>query len=608
MNKKVKVGLVQIGDSFGNQYYLPYSIGILQGYAERYLSNPDGFEFLAPIYKRMSILDAVDYLRRTDIIFFSSYLWNFRTSLDIAKNAKKNKPQSTIVFGGPQIPEKPERLEGFLRRYPFIDVGCFGEGEIPFLKLLDNYMEEKWGNVPSIGYLNNKGKFIQNASIERISDLNEIPSPYLEGIFDRLMKENPEVSWSAMWETNRGCPFSCAFCAWGSANKKNVYHYDLSRLFQEIDWFSEKKVEFIFCCDANFGMFDRDLEIAQKVAENKIRYGYPKVFSVQNTKNSTKKIFRVQKILNDAGLQKGVNLALQSVNKKTLKSIKRVNIKSEVYKDLQQMFRNEGIPTFSDIILGLPEETYETFTEGVSLLIEKGQHNKIQFINLAILENTAMSYPEYQNKYGLIVQESKMIPHHSSLNDEDEDHESQCLVVGTNTMPKEKWVDSRVFSWMITLLHFDKLLQIPFIILNKICSVSYKRLAEIFLVNLGKYPYISEIHSFFRQKAIDIQKGGPEFIPCREWLNIWWPPDEYIFIKLCKEDRLADFYKEAEMALVDFLIRHNLESAERVLRMAVLLNYHLIKRPFVEKNLEILLGCNCYEVYRGMLMGIDVSF
>ena len=50
---------------------------------------------------------------------------------------------------------------------------------------------------------------------------------------------------------------------------------NLDRVYSELDWFSKNKIEFIFCCDANFGMLPRDFEIALKAAENKKKYGYP---------------------------------------------------------------------------------------------------------------------------------------------------------------------------------------------------------------------------------------------------------------------------------------------------------------------------------------------
>ena len=53
-------------------------------------------------------------------------------------------------------------------------------------------------------------------------DLDEIPSPFLEGAFDSIMAANPQESWIGLWETNRGCPFRCTFCDWGSATAAKV--------------------------------------------------------------------------------------------------------------------------------------------------------------------------------------------------------------------------------------------------------------------------------------------------------------------------------------------------------------------------------------------------
>ena len=78
--------------------------------------------------------------------------------------------------------------------------------------------------------------------------------------------------------------------------------------------FPKKKIEFIFCCDANFGILKRDIEIAKYVAIKKKSTGYPKVLSVQNTKNTTERAYQTQKILADAGLNKGVTLSMQSLD------------------------------------------------------------------------------------------------------------------------------------------------------------------------------------------------------------------------------------------------------------------------------------------------------
>ena len=595
---KTKVGLVQIGDKFGEQYYLPYSIGTLQAYAQKYANDPGSFDFITPIYRREKLSDSSQYLAPTDIVFFSVYIWNYKISLAIAKVLKSRREDLIVVFGGPQIPETKEKLEAFLKKNPQVDLACYGEGEITFVKILDNFKDRSWNNVPSIGYIDGNGRFVFTQAAKRVSDLNEIPSPYLEGIFDPLINK-PDEKWSALIETNRGCPFTCAFCYWGSKTKSKVFQFDQGRVFKEIDWISDKKIEFVFCCDANFGILPRDAEIAAKIADNKKRYGYPKAFSVQNMKNSSDKIFAIQKMLNDFGLQKGVNLALQSVNEETLKNIKRKNIRSKVYAELQKKFVSEKIATFSDMIIGLPGETYDTFTEGVSFVIESGQHNRIQFINLVLLENTAMSDRYYIEKFGLVIRESDIFPHHTTLGEAEEVSETQDLVVGTAAMPVDDWVKTRVFCWIISLLYFNKLLQIPFALINALSKVTYKELAEVFMLDDWRYPAISEIFRLFRGKADGIKNGGQEHIQSKEWLNIWWPADEYIFIKLCARNEIDKFYNEAETLLKEKFWK----AGNDVIAESVKLNKSLIKRPFVETDLSIKVKHNIYEVYQCVLNG-----
>ncbi len=597
--KRVNVGLVQIGDKFGEQYYLPYSIGTLQAYAQKYLKNKEDFSFLLPIYRRLKSKEAVGQLGKSDIVFFSAYVWNYSISLRIAEAIKKSNQDTIIVFGGPQVPETDQALEYFLREYPFVDFACYGEGEATFLKTLESFNNKDWQAVPSIGFIDDQNKFIKTHALERIKNLNQIPSSYLEGVFKSLIKANPKQEWSALLETNRGCPYGCTYCYWGKQDRNKIYQFDAERVFKEIDWFSRNKIKFVFCCDANFGLFKRDLDIAMKVSENKNKYGYPEAFSVQNTKNSTRDIFNLQKVLTSSGLQRGVNLALQSVNPKTLDSINRSNISSQMYKELQQIFAKEKIPTFSDIITALPDESYDSFTDGVSSIVASGQHNRIQFINLSILENSEMADKSYQEKHGLVIKDTKSIAHHTSLDSTQDLQDIQRLVVATKTLPKEDWVKIRVFSWMISLLYFNKLLQIPFILLTKFVSVNLRELIEAFM-NQKDHSRITEILNFFIEKANEIQAGGNEFVASREWLNIWWPADEYMFIKLCREN-LDEFYKQSEQLLFEFIKQNSLDFSQQFLTEGIKLNKSLIKLPNCNQDLEINCSYNIYELYQSAL-------
>ena len=203
--QQMKVGLVQINNSFSGQNYLPYSVALLQAYVEKHA--PGKHEFLPLIYKRAAIDSIVQSLVSADLVGFSIYVWNERISLEIARRLKILKPEIITVFGGPQVPDKPEN---WLASNSQIDRIIHNEGERAFLALVEGIDD----NAQALRFM-------------RLNDLDEIPSPFLEGTFDSLMAANPSEKWIGLWETNRGCPFRCTFCDWGSATAAKVTKFGM---------------------------------------------------------------------------------------------------------------------------------------------------------------------------------------------------------------------------------------------------------------------------------------------------------------------------------------------------------------------------------------------
>lgn len=601
-SKPIVIGLSQINNSFSEQNYLPYSVGLLQAYIEKAAAKPGQYDFLLPLYRRLPVRQAVAHLNRADIVGFSIYVWNVQLSLEIARRLKAENPGCLIVVGGPQVPDKPEE---FLRKNRFIDIAVHNEGERVFLDIVQRYPARDWAGLTGISYIDPDGRFVRESNGPRFRDISEFPSPFLDGTFEALIAAHPEETWIALWETNRGCPFQCTFCDWGSATAAKVLQFEFDRLKQEIDWFVDHQIEFIFCCDANFGILPRDVEIARYVAERKKMRGYPSALSVQNTKNATERAYATQKILSDAGLNKGVALSLQSVDSETLSNIKRQNISLETYLELQRRFTKDGVETYSDLILGLPGETYDSFVDGIDMVMESGQHNRIQFNNLSILPNAEMGDPEYQKKFGMVTIESRIINIHGSLEtDPDDIYETQQLVIKTNSMAAADWRRTRTYAWTVALLHFDKLLQIPILTLHELCSLRYRHIIDAFVsADASEYPLIAEIRKFFMDFAHQMQLGGPEYVYSADWLGVFWPADEYMFIKLSVENRLGEFYDEAARRMTSLIGEADRDDARAVLGEAIALNRALIKQPFQSGEVTVRCNYDVLDFYRSTLLG-----
>ena len=599
--KKIIIGSAQINNGFSGQFYLPYSIGILQAFVEHNSKRKEVYNFQSTIYKRLLLDDAFEKLKNCDIALFSTYVWNLNISLAIAKKLKKFNKKIFIVFGGPSVPDNiGGKSEKFLRDNEFVDVIIHQEGERTTLQLLDEFPNNDLENTPNVSFLNNKNIYTNNANLPRMKDFTHAPSPYLTGVFDKIIKENPNERWLASWETNRGCPFSCAFCDWGSATNSKVSRMDLGRVFAEMDWFSKNKIEFIFCCDANFGMLPRDFEIAQKAAENKKKYGYQHVLSVQNTKNARERAYKVQKLLADEGLSKGVTLAMQSVDLHTLKTIKRDNISIEDYSELQRKFSKDKIPTYTEFILGLPGDTYEVFANGVSQVIAAGQHNRIQYNNLSILPNAEMASPAYMKEHGIITSENPIVNAHGTLDEMPEDgiYEVQNMVVGTQSLPQDKWIDTRAYASMSEFLYFNKVLQIPLLIIHKLSGTSFRNLFEIFIKNDLNLEVIEGIKNNFITHAKKIINGRPEFVYHKGWLDIHWPPGELELIRLVEEKKIEKFYEEA-FYLLNNKFSNSINS--KIIKDAVELNFNLLRLPNKKNNSIYITKYNTYDVYKDFI-------
>lgn len=643
----VKVGLVQANvNSRDNQHFLPLSIAYLQTYAQEHLKCPERFEFLPPIFYRENIEAVSEKLSEAKVVGYSHYTWNANFNLALARQVKERNPDVVNIFGGPHVPgvierqrivngkpvivsrdgrlervidRFPERVKTWHERHPYIDYACHGEGEQVFTSFLAKLTGENplSGPVPSLSFLNKEGELVTTPKITRMMDLSVIPSPFLTGFFDQIINAYPDYQWIVTYETNRGCPFSCSWCDWGSNTAAKIAKFDLDRIFLELDWHGERQMAVVWVADANFGILDQDLEIAKYIADVKRRTGYPLRFTVQNSKNRQEECYEVQKVLFEAGLANAVVSALQSVNTDTLKAIKRYNISQKAYLENQQRLAKLGMQTMTELIWPQPLETYETFVSGICSIITNGQHSRTQFNKLSILPNPELGDPEEQKRYQMEIVECPVVnPHGIVTETEDDIVETQDLVVATGTCSKEDYVRGLTFAWMVGLLHFNKLAQIPAIVAHECFGLEYCEIFDLFADGAfsrftnrssdseqSDFETITEIRRLFTEVGYDITRGGYEFCSSPETLNIWWFPEEFVVIKLYIEGKLDQFYREAQLAL-ELLLQHKAVTYDpELLRQSFMLNRTMFKLPHLSSDINARADWNILEFYRGVITG-----
>jgi len=437
-------------------YWIPYSIGCLWSYASQFDDIKENVELKDIIFRRENVDTLVDRLEDPDIIAFSCYMWNWEWSKAVAQRVKQRYPKCKIVFGGPQVTDRPEEEE-FFKHHKYVDSISLAEGEQSFTDILRNLIS---------------GKLIEKIyNYPRLDEL-DIPSPYLTGVFEKIIADNPGVLWNGTLETNRGCPFACTFCDWGGLTYSKLKKFPEEKVLQELHWMAHNKMDYVTIADANFGVFtDRDMKFTEELVELQKEFGYPQVVDATWYKNSSEEIMEIVKKFISSGFNRGLTLSVQSMDMDVLEEIKRRNMEFSNLKHIFDICNREQIPSYTELILGLPKETFESWSKGLCDVIEMGQHNAIESWLAQLLENAHLNTPGQRTEHEIDTVVVK--DYISGFEEEDGISESVTLLRGTKDMPMPKFIDSWMYAWMINNFHNYGWTQILSRFLRKYKDMSY---------------------------------------------------------------------------------------------------------------------------------------
>jgi radical SAM superfamily enzyme YgiQ (UPF0313 family) len=410
---------------------------LASGYMEAYCRKDADLAALCTFEKislpvKTPYADVLAALRRADgdIYAFSCYVWNVGRVRRLLKVLRAEKPNAHFILGGPQVMHQAAQYIEPDVENVYI---CNGEGERTSAAFLRSVLchDQDLATVRGLSF-NRNGTLITTEPEPRITDLSEIPSPFLEGLF-----EQQRYTWTLI-ETNRGCPFKCNYCFWGAATGARVFKYDEQRLERELEWISQSKCIYLFIADANFGMLKRDVDLTKFIVECQKKNGSPTSVYFCGSKNTPERAAEISRVFHEAGMIATQSVALQTMNTETLKRVNRENIKLSAYAHLQQSLNDRGISSVIEIIWPLPGETLESFQVGLAQLC---QNSADAFVVYPLLLMNNVELAQKRQEYGLVT-----------VRDPDPDSEAE-IVIETNEVNRSTYEEGIRYYYAITSLY-----------------------------------------------------------------------------------------------------------------------------------------------------------
>lgn len=398
----------------------PLNVGFIAAYTQKML--PDIFDIR--IFKDPSrFLGAINE-EKPDVVAFSNYIWNKNLAIGFARHLKSLHPDCITVMGGPNYNfTELEWLDTFAHDVREVDFHIEGEGEVKFYNLMAclqahdfDLAKTKQASPAGTAFLDDEtDALVANIALDkegtwssfedigvdltrgRLLDLNDVPSPYLTGLLDEFLED---TAYCPIVETNRGCPYSCTFCNWGAMGKSKSAMFGQDRVIEELNYIAEHNksvTPYLYVGDANFGLFPRDVEIAQLLRDLKDTTGFPQNVYMYFAKNSSEKVVRIAEILKD---MTPISLSRQTQNDEVLDNIKRSNISIDTFNSLAELAKKLGIDSNVELIFGLPGESKQSFLDGVEQIV----HQKVDGLHIfpaMLLNGSEMGTHASRDHYGL---------------------------------------------------------------------------------------------------------------------------------------------------------------------------------------------------------------
>ncbi|MDA1089649.1 MAG: radical SAM protein [Proteobacteria bacterium] len=447
---KIHLGDLRYSTVGRHSTYMPIAIGYVASYAQSQLGEGASFTLHSDPDDMIRVLDS----EQPDIIGLSNYCWNAELSGAVGRHAKQTIPGSVIIGGGPEFPVDTNEIAAYLTYRDELDFYVYNyEGETAFAAILSalqsgiSVKDLQKSPPPGVICLDADGRLNKGDAPERLKELDIIPSPVLSGMMDQFLNGY----FTPFIETTRGCPYACTYCVQGTDWYNKVYGFSTERVVEELRYIGAKMADFpdipLGISDSNFGMYQRDLETADTIAKLGKEFNWPRTFVVDTGKSQLERLIQVAIKLDR---QISMSISPQTLNPETLTAIKRKNLGEADLKGVYARFKENGINTVAAVIVPLPEETKDSYIQGLRTLSDSEVGMPLPYTTM-LLKGTSLASKESRLRHKMQTR-FRPVPKQFGEIGGKRIFEYDEVCIATNTMSFEDYIECRGISFIFTAL------------------------------------------------------------------------------------------------------------------------------------------------------------
>ncbi|OGQ84095.1 MAG: hypothetical protein A2289_25640 [Deltaproteobacteria bacterium RIFOXYA12_FULL_58_15] len=279
-------------------------------------------------------------LEKPAVVGLGVYIWNARPSLDLVVLLKRLRPEIVVVVGGPEVSHGQEQQT----ICSLADYVVAGEGELGFRGLCEDLLA---------------GRTVQQKIVEgEVPDLKRLAFPY--DLYDEEDIRNRVV----YVESSRGCPYGCEFCL--SALDRRVRNFPRAAFLHELEGLLKRGVK-------RFKFVDRSINVDPQAVCEILRFFLPwreaglflHFEMVPHILPAP--LCEMLELFPTGSIQ--IEVGVQTLNEEVALRIGRRHDPAALKTMLPLLREHTGVHIHTDLIVGLPGESLESFAGGFDHLL-----------------------------------------------------------------------------------------------------------------------------------------------------------------------------------------------------------------------------------------------